>query len=109
MGYELHVTIGDHWDDEEIDEDVWQALVAADPELELAGSVGTETPSGDVISYGNELMAMWHGHPSGPVALDFRRGKVIAKNPDDAIIKKLQSIAAQLGAVVQGDEGELYE
>lgn len=37
------------------------------------------------------------------------RGNVEAKNPDHALLLKMVSVAAHLGASVQGDDGEVYD
>ena len=37
------------------------------------------------------------------------RGNVEAKNPDRALLLKMVSVAAHLGASVQGDDGEVYD
>jgi hypothetical protein len=36
------------------------------------------------------------------------QGNVVAKNPDDEILRKMLELAARLSAQVQGDKGELY-
>jgi hypothetical protein len=40
--------------------------------------------------------------------LDWFKGNIYSKSPDDAIIDKMVAIAKELGATVQGDDGEIY-
>jgi hypothetical protein len=42
-------------------------------------------------------------------ALFWNQGNIEAKNPDRALVRKMASIAAALGATVQGDDGEHYD
>ncbi len=111
MGYDVHITRGDWWDDdrERITDDEWTTVVERDPDLEITGEVSASTPAGETLTYRNELLAMWTAHPSGePVPFDFRHGRVVVKNPDDSILAKMIEVAGSLNAVVQGDEGETY-
>ncbi|WP_329377716.1 hypothetical protein OG625_07995 [Streptomyces sp. NBC_01351] len=43
--------------------------------------------------------------------MDWRDGRIVAKNPDPAALAVLRSVARALGggARVQGDDGELYD
>jgi hypothetical protein len=40
---------------------------------------------------------------------DWRNGRVVVKDPDGMLIRKMREIAETLGARVQGDDGEYYE
>ncbi len=111
MGYDVHVTRGDWWEDdgERIADQEWRDLVDRDPDLTMTGEVSVETPTGETLTYRSELLALWTGHPEdGPIPFDFRDGRIVVKNPDDATMAKLIEIAPTLGAQVQGDEGETY-
>jgi hypothetical protein len=44
-----------------------------------------------------------------PVPLDFRRGQIFANSPDDPTIARMKALARELGARLQGDEGEFYD
>ena len=78
--------------------------------MTLTGEVTATTTSGETIGYANPLLATWNAHPDdGPVPFDFRKGRVVVKNPDDATLEKMRSLAAALTARVQGDEGEFYD
>jgi hypothetical protein len=100
MGWEVHMTRAEHWsesDQRPITADEWLATVAADPELRIDEANGP-------------YFAVWSGpcsHPDGGW-FDWTDGCVTTKNPDRAILGKLLLLAAKLGAVVQGDDGEQY-
>jgi hypothetical protein len=106
----LHITKAKLWTDSEaspIAESAWNQLVASDPDLEMTGVAEAETPDG-VLRYENRGLAVWR-HPSGEkVWFDFRRGRVVVKNPDEATIEKMVAVARRLGARVVGDDGETY-
>jgi len=100
MGWEVHMTRADHWPDSDqrpITADEWLTAVAADPELRIDPTNGP-------------YFAVWFGPCSYPDGgwFDWADGCVSTKHPDRAILGKLLQLAAKLGAVVQGDDGELY-
>jgi hypothetical protein len=100
MGWEVHKTRADHWLDSHmrpITADEWLALVAADPELRIDEANGP-------------YFAVWSGPCSYPQGgwFDWADGCVSTKQTDRAILGKLLRLAADLGAVVQGDDGEVY-
>jgi hypothetical protein len=99
MGYDLHITRAEFWsqnEGKEITADEWLKLVKKDPELKLAG-------------YNGPYFALWNGPSQYPDPwLDWFSGNIFTKNPDDPIIEKMARIANQLGAKVQGDDGEAY-
>ena len=106
MGYDLQITRGGR---APVGEQEWRSYVAADPEFELTGVAETPTPDG-VLRYENPGLACWSGHPGGEqVWFDFRRGRVVVKNPDEPTIAKMIEVARALGARVEGDDGEVYE
>ena len=99
MGYDLHITRAENWAENagtEITADEWLALVKSDPELSLSSDNGP-------------YFAIWSGPSRYPDPwLDWFGGNIYSKNPDSALLQKMVSVAATLGARVQGDEGELY-
>ena len=100
MGWEVHMTRADYWpgsDRRPITADEWLAAVAADPELRIDPANGPH-------------FAVWSGPCSYPDGgwFDWADGCVSTKHPDQAILGKLLQLAAALGAVVQGDDGEVY-
>jgi len=99
MVYDLHITRAKwHWDSEKqpITVAEWLGIVEGDPELRLAG-------------YNGPYFAIWNGSSECPEPwLDWLRGEIYSKSPDDALIDKMVQIARGLGAKVQGDDGEVY-
>lgn len=108
----MHITRARHWTDSDaspIGEGDWARLVGSDPDLEMTGVAEADTSDG-TLRYENRGLAVWRGHPSGEkVWFDFRRGRVVVKNPDEATIEKMLVVAQGLGARVVGDDGETYE
>jgi hypothetical protein len=99
MGYDLHITRRASWADEgnDITADEWLEFVKNDSDLQL------KTENGSYFT-------VWRGKCSlHEPWLDWSRGQIHTKNPDDALIDKMVSIANKLHAVVQGDDGEVYQ
>jgi len=98
MGYDLHITRRELWANQgnDITAHEWLALVKNEPDLKLEPQNGPY-----FVLWGGKstLKSPW---------LDWTRGQIYTKNPDDALIDKMVSVAQKLGAVVQGDEGEIY-
>ena len=115
MGYDVHITRAADWTDAEgapITLDEWLAVVHADPDMRLDGVAEASTPGG-TVRYENNGLAVWtkySGHEvNGNMAwFDYRRGRIVVKNPDEEIRAKMKQLAARLGAKVVGDEGEEY-
>ena len=100
MGYEFHITRASDWTESDrrpITAEEWLAAVAGDPELRIDEQNGP-------------YFAVWSGPCSydGGGWFDWSDGRISTKNPDQAILGKMLRLASQLGAVVQGDEGEVY-
>jgi hypothetical protein len=82
MGYDVHITRGDWWDQEsaQILDEEWLGVVDRDPDLTLTGEVTATAPSGETIGYANPLLAIWNAHPDGgSVPFDFRKGRVVVE------------------------------
>jgi hypothetical protein len=99
MGYDLHITRRKQWSSKgkDITSDEWLTYVQRDPELRLQPENG---PYFFVWSGGSTLECPW---------LDWWEGNIYTKNPDAALVEKMVAIARQLGAKVQGDDGEIYD
>ena len=112
MGYELHITRRKNWFDKEdlsIDFQTWQSFVDGDSELQIVGFAETILPDNQVLRIEAAGLTTWNRDAnSETVCLMWDKGNISCKNPDDALITKLVSIATQLQARVQGDEGEFY-
>lgn len=112
MGYDVHVVRGTEWSDplEPIHSHEWRRLVEVSADLMWVGAVEATTPGGETLRYTNPDLAAWTAHPSGiEVPFDYRAGRVVVKNPDEATIERLRGLARSLGARVQGDDGEFYD
>jgi hypothetical protein len=118
MGYDLHITRQENWFDEDnskiISLQEWKHLVANDPEMRLDNFAEATTTSGDTIRVESDGLSVWTKYSSSGLDgnyawFDYSNGNIVCKNPDQEIINKMLSIAEQLYAKVQGDEGELYE
>lgn len=113
MGYELHISRNPEWwgkDGGGIELDEWLHLVAERPDLEATSSAGATTPNGVRVSIPSAGgLARWTAHPAAAgVLLDYRRGRIVVNGPDDPTIGFMVELAASLGAMVFGDEGESY-
>ncbi|MDP1797485.1 MAG: hypothetical protein Q8K78_08395 [Planctomycetaceae bacterium] len=100
MGWEVHATRATDWinsSENPITTEEWLRVVADDPELKIDDQ-------------NSPYFAVWSGPCSYPKGswFDWHDGQIHTKNPDQAILGKLLEIAAKLGAVVQGDDGEIY-
>jgi hypothetical protein len=116
MGYEIHITRKTEWFDKDgpnISLEDWKAYISSDPDMRLDGYAEAITGNGDVLRVENEGLAVWtaysgHGVNGNKAWLYPGSGGIIAKNPDEEILRKLFEIAQALGARVVGDDGEEY-
>ena len=97
MGYDLHITRRELWHNEgdDITAEEWLAHVQLDPELRLRPENGPFHVEWQVAG-----SSSW---------FDWSHGQIYTKYPDPSTIEKMVAIAHQLGATVQGDDGEFYE
>lgn len=100
MGYDFHITRAEFHADNagrEITAEEWLRYVESDPELRLIPANG-------------KYFARWNGKSKYlDPWFDWFEGNIDTKNPDKAIVGKMLLIARQLGARVQGDDGEFYD
>jgi len=116
MGYDLHITRATDWTESEaapILLEEWIAFVEADPEMRLEDVAIGRVNGKPAISYQNEGLAVWtaySGHdPEGNMAwFDYCDGRIVVKNPDEEIRRKMKQIAVHFGAAVIGDDDESY-
>lgn len=98
-GYDLHISRKEFWADgssRKIEPEEWESYLKADPQVIQDSS----NSSGDFIAnIPGESFPLWY---------DSDLGEIFTKNPTDRAIKKLKEIARDLGARVQGDDGEFY-
>src|SRR5215472_103147 len=104
MGYDLHITRKARWSDDgpDIPDSEWEAYATGDPEMTITGAAEANLADGRVLRYENSLIAEWRKPTGETVWFDFRRGRIVVKNPDDGTIKKMNQVARALRARVQG-------
>lgn len=118
MGYELHITRQENWFDDDssqqISFDEWIQVLSNDKDMRLDNFAEFTTTDGDTIRVESEGLSVWtkysgNGLNGNYAWFDYRKGRIVCKNPDDEIISKMLDIAKLLNAKVQGDEEEIYE
>lgn len=115
MGYDLHITRSEVWYEsaaEPITLEEWVEYIASDAEMRLDGYAEAEVDGG-VLRYENEGLAVWtaysgNGKDGNMAWFDYRDGRIVVKNPDDEMIRKMRAMAAYFTANVLGDDGESY-
>jgi hypothetical protein len=104
MGYDVHITRAEFWADNEgheITTAEWLEYVQRDPELLAPDAAERERV---------QFFVQWRGHSMYPDPwFGWHRGDIFTKNPDKPIMVKMLQIAKELGARVQGDDGEFYD
>jgi hypothetical protein len=98
MPYQLHITRASDWmhsHELPITATEWLKLVRTDSQLVQDLNRGTH-------------FVRWSGSGDRDRWLEWAEGRINAKYPDGAFLKKLVEIAERLGAKVQGDGGEVY-
>lgn len=110
MGYDLHIERSrEDQEAETITLQEWVTVIAADPELKAIDAVWATNPkTGEVITIRCPGSAQWVRSSNPLVTFAYRSGKISAKNPSEPVLAKMKQLAARLGALVVGDEGELY-
>ena len=118
MGYDIHITRKEFWADEDdpnsISLDEWKDFLKTQPDMRLDNFAEATLEDGSVLRQENEGIAVWtsysgNGMDGNFAWFNYSDGEIRVKNPDDEILTKLCSIAKQLNAFAQGDEGEFYE
>lgn len=95
MGYDLHITRAMDWTDNvghHIGEDEWLAIATADAELSMDPTHGPYS-----VRYRSDAWFDWF------------EGNVFTTDPDRATLSKMLDLARRLSAIVQGDDGEIYD
>lgn len=103
MGYDLHITRADEWEDAEDDPiplDEWVAFARGWVELTETDALddGTGAP---VFILGDD--------PAVSAALYWSGGRIKVRGADESYVPPLVDIALALDSVVLGDDGEAYE
>lgn len=100
MGYDLHITRAEFWaenEGQEISAEEWLELVDSDPLLAINNRNG---PYFAELDSPNADDRRW---------LDWSEGNIFTRHPDRETLAKMLQVAGQLGASIQGDDGEPYE
>ncbi|KZN39406.1 hypothetical protein N480_00825 [Pseudoalteromonas luteoviolacea S2607] len=108
MAYAIHITIADGWWESEQKPILLEKIIALAPNGENEVS-GKNTDTGEVITISTEYSFEWAvavGEPK--YAFHYTRGRITFNYVSDAQIAVAKALAAKLGAIVQGDEEELY-
>jgi hypothetical protein len=107
MPWGVYVTRAEDWSMNEgsrITPEEWMAVVHGDPELHVVANTGPYIA--EWLPDNAKLLP----DPSMPDGWYFQwdEGNIYAQRPSDAVIVKLEGLAAKLGAVVQGEDGEVF-
>ncbi len=100
MGYDLHLTRAASWKENagcEIGSSEWLEVATGDPELSLDPVHGP-------------YAVTWSSKRGGHTGwFDWSEGNVYTTDPSRECVRKILALAATLKALVQGDDGEVYE
>ena len=112
MGYDLHIHRGGDWFDaaqNPITLEEWSDFVANSPDFRMDNFAEADFEGGDRLRLEQEGIAVWTGHPESDEAwFSHYAGEITAKNPDEAMRRRMFEVATVLGARLQGDDGEFY-
>ncbi|MCP4148723.1 MAG: hypothetical protein GY757_13330 [bacterium] len=116
MGYEIHITRAEDWLDSEnspISLEEWVAFIEKNDDFRLDGYAETTSNQGVTIRVENAGLAVWtaysdHEEGKRMVWFNYCNGRIVVKNPDKEIIKRMYRVARYFNAAVQGDDGEIY-
>ncbi len=99
MSYQVYITRAEFWaenEGSEISAGEWLELLQKDAEISQDEANG---PYFVVLGGSQESTESW---------LDWSEGNLYTSYPNRAMQKKMLQIAGELGAVIQGDDGEIY-
>ena len=116
MGYDVHITRKEDWSDEQgpsISREEWLGYVETDKSMRLDREAVVENAQGEAFSVQDETLAVWTewtGREEGKneAWMWLGHGNVMAKNPDEAMLRKMFLIADAMAGKLQGDDGEVY-
>lgn len=108
MSYNVHITRAEHWTESgsnPISLEEAKAYFAAQEEFEYSSGLSLKGPFG-TMTIGGEFFNWIDEEDSVP--FKYTEGRITVSSADDYVIHKMKEVAAGLGAIVQGDEGEIY-
>lgn len=98
MSYDLHILRVPESKENQISADEWLSCIASDPELQRRQS--GDDPAGWIIATVTGAEE-WE-------SLRWREGWISASYPQDRMASKMSAIAQRLGAVLMGDDGDIW-
>lgn len=116
MGYDVHITRKEEWSDDggpDISREEWLGYVGTDKSMRREQDAVVENAQGEAFSVQDETLAVWTewaGREEGKneAWMWLGHGNVMAKNPDEAMLRKMFLIADAMAGKLQGDDGEVY-
>lgn len=108
MGYELNIKREE--ESRKISKDEWSQYIKTDSQFEPIEDFSVELNEGEILTVSTPNAGLWKSD-KGEIPFTFYEeyGEITVKNPDNWIIEKMISIANELNAVVEGEEGERYD
>ncbi len=108
MGYDLNIKRED--ESNKISKEEWSAYIQSDSQFEPIEEFSAKLNENETLTVSTPNAGLWKSD-QGEVPFTFYEeyGEITVKNPDHWIIEKMISIANDLNAVVEGEEGELYD
>lgn len=108
MGYELNIKREDY--NQKISKEQWTEYIKSDSQFEPIEELSVELSEGETLTISTPNTGLWKSD-KGEVPFTFYEeyGEITVKSPDNWIIEKMISIANELNAVVEGEEGERYD
>ncbi|MDQ8735781.1 hypothetical protein [Paenibacillus sp. LHD-38] len=107
MSYDIHITRADHWTEstnKPIAMEELKNYFSGKSEFEYSKEFSITGPfsmtiSGEFFIWSNEDVK---------VPFRYSEGMITISHADDEVIDKMKEVAAELNAIVQGEEGETY-
>jgi len=94
---------------EKINKKEWSDYIKSDKQFEPIEEFSAELNENETLTVSTQNAGLWKSD-KGEVPFTFyeKYGEITVKNPDNWIIEKMISIANDLNALVEGEEGERY-
>lgn len=108
MGYELNIKREDK--SKKITKDEWANYINSNSDFEPIEERSASTKEGITLTISTPSAGLWKTEKHEvPFTFYESHGEITVKNPDNWIIEKMISMAQELNAVVEGEEGEIYD
>ncbi|WP_299161146.1 hypothetical protein [uncultured Tenacibaculum sp.] len=108
MGYELCIKRKE--ESQKITKEEWSEYIKSDSQFEPIEEFSAKINENDAFTVSTPNAGLWKSD-EGEVPFTFYEecGEITVKNPDNRIIEKMILIANELNAIVEGEEGEIYD